>query len=147
MNTIRIVIEQTRLYIALRKSTVPEYIRDVIKKQPLFAIFSKSLYLFINNVFSSPRNTSIRFFSSSPQSQQNASLSSVSSVLGRRKSQRGPSPLKTVVKAMITVLSRTRIDVCELERYHGAKSMIAFPQFCAFLMDCFAQSAHNFKNS
>ena len=36
-------------------------------------------------------------------------------------------------------------SMCVLVRYHGAKSIIEFPQFCGFLTNCLSQSAHNFK--
>ena len=35
--------------------------------------------------------------------------------------------------------------MCELVHYYDAKFMIGFPQFCAFLTNCFTQSAQNFK--
>ena len=36
--------------------------------------------------------------------------------------------------------------MCEMVRYHDAKSMIGFfSQLCVFLTNCFVQSVHNFK--
>ena len=36
--------------------------------------------------------------------------------------------------------------MCELVRYHGAKFLVGFSKiFCAFLTNCFGQSAHNLK--
>ena len=73
----------------------------------------------------------------------------MSSVLGRGKSKRGSSLVNSVVEAWLRFCfcpkTHAQASMCELVRYHGAKSVIIFPQSCAFLTNCFAQLKHNFK--
>ena len=74
----------------------------------------------------------VSFYPLSCQSQQNACLSSVSSVLERGKSQRWSSPLNTVVEAWLWFFfffwskTHAQASLCELGGYHGGKSMIGF---------------------
>ena len=74
-----------------------------------------------------------------------AFLSSLSSVLGRGNSHRGPSAMNTVVEAWLWFCfwpkTHAQASMCELVRC----PWLVFPQFCAFLANCLAQSAHNYK--
>ena len=121
----RIILKELKSNLNSRPFTAYIHIRGVIKRQLLFSIFSKSIYLFINNYLVPFKVASYRyktlmatffkiletllkcdlwyrqqllFILLSPISQENAFLSSVSSVLGRGKRQRGPSLGTTVVE-------------------------------------------------
>ena len=102
--------------------------------------FSKSIYLWITILTLNVTLMKLPFwyrpiapvsiFLLSPQSWKNAFFSSVSSVLGRRKSQRWPSPINTVIEAWLQFCfwpkTHSQLSICELVRYHDAKSMICF---------------------
>ena len=79
------------------------------------------------NVFSNPRSTSKNhFLSTSPQLWRSVVLLWASSVLGPRKSHRGPDLANTVAAASLVCCFWPKIcaqaTMCEQGRYHGAKA-------------------------
>ena len=85
----------------------------------------------------------------SPQSWLSVVLSWASSVLGTRKSHRGPGLGNTVAAASLVCRFWPKIcaqaTMCEQGRYHGAKANFCSSTNPGVLADCFAQIAHNLQ--
>ena len=123
----------------------------MIKKWPLFSIFSKIFYLFMNNYLVPFKVIPLRYNTLILACFDFSFISSIVAKpfpfigvfsFGKRKKSAGAKSGGYCIWGMITVLflsknSRPSIDVQALVRYHGAKFMIGF------LMNFFEQSAYN----
>ena len=108
----------------------------------------------VTPVFKNPRKTSETRFLVSPNSSC-FNFSFISSIVAKRfpfigvfsfmkrKKSAGPSPVTKVVEAWLRFCFWPKTHAqSSMLRYHGAWSMIGFPQSCTFLKNFFA---HNFK--